>query len=246
MANKIDKFQGLESLPVSTAILDATGRIVAVNEAWKTFGQRNGLCLPDFGIGADYFSYCPPGVGETGRLAMQLKDLLAGRSEMVTTIYPCHSPMRQRWFFLIGMPLSVERPNGIAILHAELTGLLPTSAASSTPGGEERTTTVAGVIERSVAETLATQLRTMIEAPPSDREAAGADPMAKLSRRQLEVLRLLGEGKTNAEIAEGLFRSTHTIKLHVSAILRQLNLKSRTQAALIASRLWPAKGGRSD
>lgn len=246
MANKIDKFQGLESLPVSTAILDATGRIVAVNEAWKTFGQRNGLCLPDFGIGADYFSYCPPGVGETGRLAMQLKDLLAGRSEMVTTIYPCHSPMRQRWFFLIGMPLSVERPNGIAILHAELTGLLPTSAASSTPGGEERTTTVAGVIERSVAETLATQLRTMIEAPPSDREAAGADPMTKLSRRQLEVLRLLGEGKTNAEIAEALFRSPYTIKLHVSAILRQLNLKSRTQAALVASRLWPAKGGRSD
>jgi predicted transcriptional regulator len=42
---------------------------------------------------------------------------------------------------------------------------------------------------------------------------------------------------TNKEIAKTLFRSPHTIKLHVSAILQQLNLKSRTQAALLASKL---------
>jgi DNA-binding CsgD family transcriptional regulator len=48
---------------------------------------------------------------------------------------------------------------------------------------------------------------------------------------------ILGEGKTNKEIAEALFRSPNTIKLHVSAILQQLKLKSRTQAALLASRL---------
>jgi FixJ family two-component response regulator len=48
---------------------------------------------------------------------------------------------------------------------------------------------------------------------------------------------LLGEGKTNKQIAEALFRSPNTVKLHVSAILRELNLKSRTQAALLASRL---------
>jgi DNA-binding NarL/FixJ family response regulator len=62
-------------------------------------------------------------------------------------------------------------------------------------------------------------------------------PRARLTKRQLEVLRLLGEGKTNAEIAKALFRSPHTIKLHVSAILRELDLKSRTQAALLASKL---------
>jgi DNA-binding NarL/FixJ family response regulator len=60
---------------------------------------------------------------------------------------------------------------------------------------------------------------------------------AGLSKRQVEVLRLLGKGMTNREIAEALFRSPHTIKLHVSAILERLKLKSRTQAALIASKL---------
>jgi DNA-binding NarL/FixJ family response regulator len=59
----------------------------------------------------------------------------------------------------------------------------------------------------------------------------------RLSERQIQVLRLLGEGKTNNEIAEVLFRSPNTIKLHVSAILKQLGLKSRTQAALLASQL---------
>jgi predicted transcriptional regulator len=54
----------------------------------------------------------------------------------------------------------------------------------------------------------------------------------------------LGEGKTNKQIAEALFRSPNTIKLHVSAILRQLKLKSRTQANLLASRLF--KEGSTD
>ena len=54
----------------------------------------------------------------------------------------------------------------------------------------------------------------------------------RLSKRQLEVLGLLAEGKTNAEIARTLSRSPHT---NVSAILRQLNVKSRTKAAFLAS-----------
>ena len=47
-----------------------------------------------------------------------------------------------------------------------------------------------------------------------------------------------GKGKTNAEIARALFRSPNTIKLHVSAILKNLDLQNRTQAALLASRLF--------
>lgn len=236
MTEKFDKFQKLQSLPVSTAVLDASGRIVAVNDAWKDFGARNGLCVPDYGIGENYFAFCPPGSG-AGDLANQLQELLEGRREMITMIYPCHSPTQQRWFFLIGMPLSIDRPNGAAILHAELTSLLPLPASFSQSG--ETTADILGVIEESVTDTLAIQLRSMLEGP--DKETS-VDPSKRLSKRQLEVLKLLGEGKTNAEIAEALFRSPHTVKLHVSAILKQLNLKSRTQAALLASKI--AKEGK--
>jgi DNA-binding CsgD family transcriptional regulator len=67
-----------------------------------------------------------------------------------------------------------------------------------------------------------------------------------LSKRHMEVLRLLGEGKTNKEIAKALSRSPNTIKLHVSAILRLLKLKSRTQAALFASRVYKENEGSID
>jgi DNA-binding NarL/FixJ family response regulator len=55
-----------------------------------------------------------------------------------------------------------------------------------------------------------------------------------LSRRELDVLRLLGEGMSNAEIAEALFISSDTVKKHLTKILRTLNLRDRTQAALFA------------
>ena len=52
-----------------------------------------------------------------------------------------------------------------------------------------------------------------------------------LTRRQYEVLELLGEGLTDAEIAERLFLSTKTVNHHVSAVLAKLGVRSRAQAA---------------
>jgi DNA-binding CsgD family transcriptional regulator len=233
MTRQVEKFASLHALPISSALIDASGRIVAVNEAWKTFGERNGLCLPDFGVGANYFNFCQTGEERDGGIAKQLMELLDGRSDIVTTIYPCHSPTQQRWFLLVGLPLSTDRPTGVAIVHADLTSLLtlPSGLATAVPEAS-----ILGAIEQSVTNTLAKQLRVMFEGP-SDNYEEDIDPRSKLSQRQLEVLKLLGEGKSNAEIASALFRSQHTVKLHVSEILKRLNLKSRTQAALLASKL---------
>jgi DNA-binding NarL/FixJ family response regulator len=53
-----------------------------------------------------------------------------------------------------------------------------------------------------------------------------------LTPRQREVLEQLKHGKSNKEIAKGLDLAEGTVKLHVTAILKSLDLKSRTQAAL--------------
>ena len=55
-----------------------------------------------------------------------------------------------------------------------------------------------------------------------------------LTPRELEVLRLLSTGATNAEIAEQLVVSEGTVKNHVSNILGRLGLRDRTQAAIYA------------
>lgn len=57
----------------------------------------------------------------------------------------------------------------------------------------------------------------------------------ELTRRQTEVFRLLGNGNSNAAIAKILGISDHTVAIHVSAILKTLELENRTQAALIAT-----------
>lgn len=63
---------------------------------------------------------------------------------------------------------------------------------------------------------------------------AASDPFADLSERELEVLRLIAHGLTNAEIAEQLIISEKTVKGHVSNILSKLHLLDRTKAAVFA------------
>jgi DNA-binding NarL/FixJ family response regulator len=57
-----------------------------------------------------------------------------------------------------------------------------------------------------------------------------------LSDRETEVLRLLARGKANRQIASELHVEEQTVKAHVSSILRNLGVRSRTQAALHAVR----------
>lgn len=57
---------------------------------------------------------------------------------------------------------------------------------------------------------------------------------AHLTERELEVLRLLAEGRSNAAIAEKLVVSEQTVKGHISNILSKLHMADRTQAAVFA------------
>ena len=59
----------------------------------------------------------------------------------------------------------------------------------------------------------------------------------ELTQREVEVLRLIAEGKTNAEIAQNLFISTGTVKQHVERIIAKLGVSDRTQAAVRAIEL---------
>jgi DNA-binding NarL/FixJ family response regulator len=66
------------------------------------------------------------------------------------------------------------------------------------------------------------------------RQGRGADRISELTSRELDVLRLVAEGKPNKHIAVDLGISERTARTHVSRILRKLHLSSRTQAALWA------------
>lgn len=76
------------------------------------------------------------------------------------------------------------------------------------------------------------------------RGRTGPREVGLLTRRELEVLRLIAEGLSNAEIAARLFISTKTAGNHVSNILTKLGLRSRTEAAAFAMlNVSPAPAG---
>jgi DNA-binding NarL/FixJ family response regulator len=79
------------------------------------------------------------------------------------------------------------------------------------------------------------------DAQPSPVAASAAaspagNPHTTLTERELEVLRLMVEGKSNTEIAKDLILSTHTVKSHVCSILQKLYVNDRVQAAVKAIR----------
>jgi DNA-binding NarL/FixJ family response regulator len=63
-----------------------------------------------------------------------------------------------------------------------------------------------------------------------------SENLASLSEREMEVLKLIVEGKSNNEIAEDLYLSINTIKTHVRGIMNKLSVDDRVKAAVIALR----------
>jgi DNA-binding NarL/FixJ family response regulator len=91
------------------------------------------------------------------------------------------------------------------------------------------------VLEPSVAAKVVARVAELPDpAEPRERRQALVVP---LSGRELDVLRLLAEGRSNREIATALFLAEGTVKNHLTTVLAKLGVRDRTQAALRARAL---------
>lgn len=82
-----------------------------------------------------------------------------------------------------------------------------------------------------LAPALTRRLLDRFTAPPV---AVSAVKLSQLTPRETEVLRFIGRGKSNAEIARELFIGESTVKTHVARILMKLALRDRVQVAIVA------------
>ena len=102
---------------------------------------------------------------------------------------------------------------------------------------------VAPRLVRRMLDLFAAQLPT----DPAGEPADGLDPRLRgLTPRELDVLRRIAEGSSNAEIAADLVVSLTTVKTHVGNVLGKLGLRDRVQAVIAAYEWGLVRAGRGD
>jgi PAS domain-containing protein len=104
-----ERAPSFDELPEHVAIVDRSGTIIAVNEAWKRFARNNGGEPSKVLEGANYLGVCERATGEQSEYAQSfaegLRSVMCGREERFAMEYPCHSPTERRWFVARAVPL---------------------------------------------------------------------------------------------------------------------------------------------
>lgn len=113
----------VDTLPINLAILDDDGTILATNQAWKEFGERNGIAVRPDTLGVNYLEVTDQADDDLPqRVAAGLRDVIAGAAELVEVEYPCHSPDEKRWFIMRAAPFALDGQHYVAVAHIDVTG----------------------------------------------------------------------------------------------------------------------------
>ncbi len=115
----------LDSLPAHIAVLDARGKIIAVNAAWTQFARENGLKdSKRSGVDRNYLEVCRHAYGKFSEKASEaeagLRGVLEGRLDGFDLEYACPSPSKKRWYLLSAAPLRVPQGGAVAA-HIDIT-----------------------------------------------------------------------------------------------------------------------------
>ena len=115
----------LSTLPAHIAIVDSSGTIVAVNQAWRDFATSNGAIVSKVMEGTNYFKVCDSATGDQSEhaaaFAEGIRSVLSGQREEFEMEYPCHSPTELRWFVGRVMPFTNGSSPRAVVIHENIT-----------------------------------------------------------------------------------------------------------------------------
>jgi len=115
----------LNTLPAHIAIVDSSGTIVAVNQAWRDFAASNGAIVSRVMEGTNYFEVCATATGEQAEYAAAfaegIRSVFSGQREEFEMEYPCHSPTELRWFVGRVMPFTNGSSPRAVVIHENIT-----------------------------------------------------------------------------------------------------------------------------
>ena len=116
----------LNALPVPIAHLDASGVIVAVNDAWCRLRAPDGLHSHDAVVGQNYIDLCERANGDCSEsangVATGIRRVLRGEINEFILDHVSHAPIKDRWYRLMVTPLHDGMAVGAVVVHVDITG----------------------------------------------------------------------------------------------------------------------------
>lgn len=233
----IDLF--VQNLVVSGALLDEHGCILEVSAGWREFARAGGLALENYGVGLNYLKYAIYPDADSVATLRGLKSVLARKIDVFSTIYPCDTPVERKWFMLNAFAIDAGSRAAAAAMHIDVTPLLKArsevSAVMVGVGPEAIDPAIEkliGVVRHTLASSKGPSSHVRVTAGSSKEQKL----ISALTIHQLSLLRELGRGATNSEIAKAHGISLNSAKSQTAALTRRLGFSNRTQAALFAAR----------
>jgi PAS domain S-box-containing protein len=124
----------LDALQAHIALLDASGTILFVNEAWRRFSIGNSLQDPEYKVGGNYIELCEQTEGDCAESARRIADgiraVLRRELPQFTLQYPSHLPTEKRWYRAMVFPLASPATSGAVVMHANVTAIVLAETAS--------------------------------------------------------------------------------------------------------------------
>lgn len=113
----------LDALPEHVAVLDKTGHIVMVNQAWERFAHANGGAPSNSSIGSNYLTVCHDAKkdNDAKKAYFGIKSVLEGTLTHFNMEYPCDSPEEKRWFAMEVVAVN-HRDFAAVVSHFNITG----------------------------------------------------------------------------------------------------------------------------
>lgn len=115
----------LSTLPAHIAIIDGSGTIVAVNQAWRDFATSNGAIVSKVTEGTNYYEVCDSATGDQAEYATAfaegIRSVFSGEREEFEMEYPCHSPTESRWFVGRVLPFTSGSSPQVVVAHENVT-----------------------------------------------------------------------------------------------------------------------------
>jgi transcriptional regulator with PAS, ATPase and Fis domain len=129
----------LKSLQAGLVVLDKTGSIIVVNDAWRQLAQEHGIDPGAVSHGVNYIEVCRRSIGggdlSAGKALEAIEAVLRGASGGMLVDYPCDFPSGPRWYAMRVSPFKGAE-GGAVIIHADITQLKETQESLRKTLGE--------------------------------------------------------------------------------------------------------------